>query len=142
MVHKEIILHCSATPPTLDIGVSTIDKWHKAKGWRMCGYHFVIKLDGTIERGRALNEYGAHTKGHNTAVGICYIGGLDTNGKPADTRTEKQQHALLKLIESLAICLGSLSIHGHNEYSTKSCPCFDVRKEYYLHYIANNEQGK
>ena len=141
-IHKEIILHCSATPPALDIGFEEVNRWHKARGWRMCGYHYIIRLDGEIERGRELNEQGAHTKGHNKAVGICYVGGLDENGKPKDTRTEKQQKALVKLIKSLALCLGKLEIHGHNEYSSKACPCFDVTKEYYLHYIANNEQRK
>jgi hypothetical protein len=47
-------------------------------------------LDGTIEQGRELEAVGAHTKGHNAhSIGICYIGGLDKNGKPKDTRTRQ-----------------------------------------------------
>ena len=85
---SEIIIHCSATKEGLDFNVNDLRRWHKAQGWKDVGYHFVITLDGTIEQGRALEEIGSHTKGHNAhSIGICYIGGLDKNGKPKDTRT-------------------------------------------------------
>ena len=85
---SEIIIHCSATKETLDFNVNDLRRWHKAQGWKDVGYHFVITLDGTIEQGRALEEIGSHTKGHNAhSIGIVYIGGLDKNGKPKDTRT-------------------------------------------------------
>lgn len=85
---NEIIIHCSATKEALDFNVNDLRRWHKAQGWKDVGYHFVITLDGTIEQGRALEEIGSHTKGHNAhSIGICYIGGISKEGKPKDTRT-------------------------------------------------------
>jgi len=60
-----LILHCSATPPDMDIGVAEIDTWHKAQGWKRIGYHFVIRRNGIVERGRPLAQIGAHVEGHN-----------------------------------------------------------------------------
>jgi N-acetylmuramoyl-L-alanine amidase len=140
MMHKEIILHCAATPEGKIFDISDIDRWHKARGWKGCGYHFVITLDGCIQKGRAINAYGAHTKGRNSAIGICYIGGLDSGGVPKDTRTPEQRDALELLITGLNITLGALQLHGHNEYSNKACPSFDVKEETHLHHLANYER--
>ena len=129
----KIIIHCSATQEGKEISAATIDKWHKARGWRGIGYHFVVALDGTIEYGRALNKVGAHVKGHNkSSIGICYIGGLDSVSKTAkDTRTPEQIATLLELLRVLKKLHPGVTIHGHNEFAAKSCPCFDVQAEYY-----------
>lgn len=77
-----------------------------------------------------LSEIGAHCKGHNAiSIGICYIGGLSKDGKPKDTRTLEQKAALLDLITQLKEEFPHATIHGHNEFSAKACPCFDVKKE-------------
>lgn len=52
----KIILHCTATNPEQDFNAKDIDRWHKAKKWSGIGYHFVIKLDGTTECGRRLED--------------------------------------------------------------------------------------
>ena len=90
---NEIIIHCSATPEGRNFKASDIDHWHRQRGFKKIGYHYVIDLDGTIEVGRDEDEIGAHCVGHNReSLGICYIGGLDCNLKPKDTRTEAQKH--------------------------------------------------
>ena len=125
-----IILHCSATEEGKDFGASDIRTWHKAKGWNDIGYHYVICLDGTIERGRAMDEAGAHVKGHNAdTIGICYIGGLK-DGKPKDTMTTEQEIAWMNLVFGLRMVFGYLPVHGHNEYASKACPSFDVATKY------------
>ena len=90
---SEIIVHCAATPEGKHFTVADIDAWHKKRGFRCIGYHFVIYLDGSVHEGRAIEEVGAHCLGHNAnSIGICYIGGCATNGKtPKDTRTESQK---------------------------------------------------
>ncbi len=71
----EIILHCSDTVEGRDYTVEDIDRWHKNRGWRSIGYHYVIYRDGTVHEGRPLKQIGAHCKGHNYhSIGICYIG--------------------------------------------------------------------
>lgn len=128
---NEIIIHCSATKEGLDFNVNDLRRWHKAQGWKDVGYHFVITRDGTIEQGRPLEEIGSHTKGHNAhSIGIVYIGGLDKNGKTKDTRTIQQKAALCDLLNKLCKKFPDATIHGHNEFAAKSCPCFDVQKEY------------
>ena len=80
---EKIIVHCSATREGDDsVNVEVIDRWHKARGWRGCGYHFVVLMDGKIEVGRKLNECGAHTKGINCkSWGVCYVGGVEKDGR-------------------------------------------------------------
>ncbi len=128
----KIVVHCSATPEGRDVSAATIDEWHKARGWSGIGYHFVVALDGKIEYGRDLNKTGAHVKGYNkSSIGICYIGGLDSVSKTAkDTRTSEQKESLLDLIKTLKKLHPSAVVHGHNEFSSKACPCYDANTEY------------
>ena len=128
----KIIIHCSATKEGQEISAATIDEWHKARGWRSIGYHYVIGLDGMIEYGRPITETGAHVKNHNKgSIGICYIGGLDSVSKTAkDTRTPEQIATLLELLRVLKKLHPNATIHGHNEFSAKACPCFDAYNEY------------
>lgn len=127
----EIIIHCSATKEGKDYTVSDIDRWHRAKGWKGIGYHFVIYRDGSIHVGRTKEQVGAHCTGHNSnSIGICYIGGLDIQGNPLDTRTEEQKVSLLALLKDLRTLYPGIPILGHRNYSNKACPCFDAYTEY------------
>ena len=74
---RKIIIHCSATKEGQDIDAKEIKKWHvEGNGWSDIGYHYVIKLDGTVEEGRPIERSGAHTLNHNhDSIGVCYIGG-------------------------------------------------------------------
>jgi len=130
---KRIILHCSATKEGQDFSVATIRDWHvKGRGWSDIGYHWVIRLDGSIEVGRPLEKSGAHTKGHNKdSVGVCYIGGCDADGKPKDTMNPEQEKAWRMIVLSLRTLYGDhITIHGHNEYANKACPSFIVEEKF------------
>ena len=73
-----VIIHCSATKAGMDFSVADIDRWHRAQGMNGIGYHYVVRLDGTVEKGREVEVAGAHCLGWNgRSIGICYIGGLD-----------------------------------------------------------------
>ena len=118
----KLIIHCSATRECDDsVNASVIDRWHKARGWKGCGYHFIVLIDGTIETGRMIDKVGAHVKGMNkSSIGICYIGGLERDGKtPKDTRTPEQKESLLLLIKTLNKIYPEATLHGHNEFSNK-----------------------
>ena len=129
-VINRIVIHCSATKECQDVKTETIRQWHLDKGWSDIGYHYVIELDGSIVTGRPLEQAGAHCKGHNrTSIGICYVGGLDKDMKPKDTRTEEQKSALTCLLSDLTDNFAYATIHGHNEFSNKACPSFDVQAE-------------
>lgn len=127
---NEIIVHCSATAEGRDYTVADIDSWHKARGWRCIGYHYVIYRDGSVHTGRSIWQVGAHCTGHNAnSIGVCYIGGLDLNGKPKDTRTPQQRESMRRLVSDLKKRYPGATLHGHCEFSDKACPCFDVKTE-------------
>lgn len=128
---NEIIIHCSATPEGRDYTVADIDRWHKERGWRGIGYHYVIYRDGSVHAGRPVEQIGAHCTGHNAnSIGICYIGGVAADGKtPKDTRTPAQRIALRELVEELRAKYPGATVHGHREFAPKACPSFDVQTE-------------
>lgn len=132
---NEIIIHCSATPIGRDVSASDIDKWHRERGFDCIGYHYVIRLDGSIEVGRPLDKVGAHCKGHNAhSIGIVYVGGIDENGQYADTRNVLQRATMAYLIYLLGKSFSSIkTVSGHRDYAAKACPCFDARKEYQVY---------
>ena len=129
---NEIIVHCSATPEGRNVTVKDIDTWHRQRGFRCIGYHYVIYLDGSVHVGRPESQVGAHCLGHNShSIGVCYIGGVAKDGKtPKDTRTDAQKESLIKLIKELKAKYPKATVHGHREYANKACPCFDAKSEY------------
>lgn len=140
-----IIIHCSATKAGLDIKAKDIDQMHRTRGFNQIGYNYVIDLDGTIEKGRPLSIAGAHCIGYNNhSVGICYVGGLDSAGKPADTRTPEQVKSMRTLVDELCYEYPIIDVLGHRDTSPdlngddivepfewiKMCPCFEVKDEF------------
>lgn len=147
-----IVIHCSATKAGQSVDVNTIDRWHKERGFkrqpiskRYCGYHFFVTESGEIQKGRDLQETGAHVEGSNSkTIGICYAGGIGKDGKPSDTRNDKQKDSLLWLLQQLVIKFPNVTIDGHRDYSPdkdgdgiiepwewmKACPSFDAKQEY------------
>ena len=127
----KIIVHCADTPEGRDDKAADIRRWHKARGFNDIGYHYVVDLDGTIEPGRDVTIAGAHTTGYNAdSIGVCYIGGADTDMKPKDTRTEEQKTALRLLLKYLVQKYPGAKIYGHRDFANKSCPSFDAKTEY------------
>ena len=137
----KLIVHCSAVGPHQTSSAAQIDAWHRAKGWQMIGYHYVIRRDGSIEIGRLADMIGAHTSGQNAnSLGICYEGGLVEvkelkservkELQAADSRTPEQKATLLALLRHLKTLYPNATIHGHNEFARKACPCFDAHTEY------------
>ena len=115
------------------------------RGFRDIGYHYYITRDGHLHEGRPLDQVGAHCRGHNRhSVGICYEGGLNASGIPADTRTSAQRKTLLILLRRLHLQFPSAIILGHRDLSPdlngnglieshewlKACPSFDAILEY------------
>lgn len=142
---KHIVIHCSATVEGKHFTARDIDLWHKRRGWSGIGYHYVVQLDGSIEEGRPQWKMGAHVKGYNRhSIGVVYIGGIDKQLAPKDTRTAKQKDALKDLLKALKQQFPSAKILGHRDFSPdknrngiiepfefiKACPCFDAKTEY------------
>ena len=127
-----IVVHCSATRCNHPYTVHQLYHDHvEVNHWRYIGYHFFISRDGKVHATRPLERMGAHARGWNAhSIGICYEGGLDEKGKPADTRTPAQKESLEDLLYSLALDYPGAEILGHRDlpWVRKSCPCFDVKE--------------
>lgn len=69
---NKIIVHCTATPEGRDVTVDEIRRWHvEEKNWSDIGYHWIVTLNGTLERGRPEHIQGAHAKGFNkNSIGL------------------------------------------------------------------------
>jgi len=135
MIEREktdsIVIHCSATPADMDIGVDKIREWHVDENkWDDIGYHHVVRRDGTLEPGRDESMQGAHAiKANHRSIGICLIGGSDANGKWVNNFEPDQFTSLKALILNLQNKYTIQHIIGHNEIETrKECPSFDVQE--------------
>lgn len=128
---KRLVIHYSATYPDQDFGVADIRKMHLARGFSDVGYHYIIKRDGTVQKGRADNVVGAHVAGHNTgSLGICCIGGIERATGPnvgVDNRTEAQKAATVRLVSELLAKHPGAQVLGHRDLGATQCPGFDVR---------------
>lgn len=125
----KLVVHCSDTPDGKDIGFKEINRWHKLRGWKSpsgihCGYHYILRRDGTLETGRPLEEVGAHVEGANKdSVGVCLVG--RRNFAPA------QIVELKILLRALLKKFPNATVYGHREFESakrqgKTCPNFDV----------------
>lgn len=141
-----IVYHCSATRPSQNIGAETIDRWHRERGFLGCGYHIVIKRDGTIEdhrnsKARPYETVGAHVgdcgTGYNKrSIGVCLIGGVSENNVRVaeDNFTVEQMKSMLVVEAALRTAIdGNPESLGHRDLikrtgaPAKACPCFEVK---------------
>lgn len=127
-----IVIHCSATRCNHPFPVTALISCHAAR-FGFTAYHYYIQRDGQQFQTRHENLVGAHARGYNShSIGVCYEGGLDEHGRPADTRTPEQKAALHALLKSLKADYPAATIVGHADLPGvhKACPCFPAAKEY------------
>ena len=101
--------------------------------WKTVGYHYIIKADGEVVNLLDIAHPSNGVAGWNSQiVNVCYIGGIDKDGKPKDTRTDAQKASLLRVIGDLKARFPNAKIQGHRDLPkvNKACPSFDANKEY------------
>ena len=125
-----IVIHCSATPDTMDIGVEKIREWHVGENlWDDVGYHYIIKRNnGELETGRDESMVGSHARAVNgTSLGICLVGGSNSNGDWENNFQDEQFVTLKALLLNLIKKYEIKKIIGHYQVdSRKECPSFKV----------------
>jgi len=117
---SKAVIHHSASP---DMSAKVIDKYHKSKGWKCIGYHFVIRTNGDIEKGRPLTMKGAHAKGRNNYIGICLTG---------------YDHFTKAQIKSLCFLLNKLGV-SHIERHHEKCPGNGLDMQYVRNNLVKKE---
>ena len=137
-----IIIHCSATRADRNFSVEDLEACHKARGFRAIGYHYYITRDGLIHLGRPEEMVGAHAKHYNAhSIGICYEGGLNANGKPADTRTAAQKRSMAELLKSLRSDFPDADIVGHRDMPRRSLrEALCARGGHHLHHARHHHR--
>lgn len=145
---KYIAVHCTASSQRTTT-IDTLMREFKRKGWKSPGYHYVVKVDGSIHQLLDVEKVsnGVYIKGHSynsESINVSYIGGIDNEGNPIDNRTEEQKASLRKLLKILKQKYPDAIIQGHRDFSPdlnrdgkisknewiKACPCFDAKTEY------------
>lgn len=134
---KRIFVHCTAGPQTQTI--AEIQKyWKNVKKWNKPGYHYIIKPDGEIVPLQPEDKPSNGVAGYNsTSINVCYIGGVDKQGRAVDNRTDAQKESLIKILKDLKSRYPDAEILGHREIWGqdpskwhKMCPCFPAKEEY------------
>ena len=131
---RHVVIHCSASRNgDGSVDRDAIDRWHRERGWRMVGYHYVIEIDGRLSIGRLEETIGAHVAGQNSSsIGICMIG--------TDRFGVEQWRTLRTVCTLLASRYPKATFMGHRDFSPdldgdgviepwewfKICPGFDV----------------
>ena len=125
-----LVVHCSATKPSMDIGLREIKRWHvDDNGWRDVGYHYIIRRNGEVELGRSNRDTGAHAAGYNhKSISLCMVGGMAEDNSAENNFTAQQWTALLDLVKQIKVDYPEADVIGHNEISDKECPSFDVQQ--------------
>lgn len=125
---KYIVLHCTATQPHAT--VEAIQRyWRGTLGWKSPGYHYIISADGGVKQLAKEEAITNGVRGFNSAsVHVSYIGGVDQNNRPEDTRTPEQLAAMKRLVKQLRSRYPDAIIQGHRDFPkvAKACPSFDV----------------
>lgn len=140
---KYIAVHCTASHQSMTI--EGLKQEFRRKGWVNPGYHYVVSPDGKITQLLDEDKVSNGVKGFNAvSINVAYIGGIDTNGKPIDNRTDAQKASLRSLLKMLHKKYPTAVIQGHRDFSPdlnkdgkitsnewmKACPCFNAKEEY------------
>ena len=124
---EKIVIHHTGSVTDVDFSAAKIHEFHKSNGWAGIGYHFVIRKDGTIERGRPIWAVGSHAQGHNSnSIGIHLCGDFNA-AKPTGQQIESTALLIANLSADYNIPLDRKHIIGHDEcYNPKTdgagCP--------------------
>lgn len=129
---KYIAVHCTGTSPMAS--VASIQRyWRDVRGWKSPGYHYLIEASGKVNQLLDVEEVSNGVAGFNSVtVNVSYVGGVDSNSKPKDTRTSQQKTALRNILTNLRIKYPKAIIQGHRDFPkvNKACPSFDAKTEY------------
>lgn len=105
-----------------DVSAATVHQWHLNQGWSGIGYHFLIRKNGTIERGRPMDVVGAHAYGENShTIGVNVVGNFE-EAIPTSAQMESAARLIAELCSVYRIRPSARSIVGHCDVGSTACP--------------------
>lgn len=134
----EVVVHATESYTDKDIGAIELNNIHNELGHDGIGYHYVIRRDGRLQRGRPINRNGEHAplNGHDVySIGLVLVGGLNISSggeNPIDFRsaqafTREQYTTLEKFLRSFYRKYPGGQVFGHNDIDELELdPYFDV----------------
>lgn len=112
---SRIILHHAAARKC---SAQQIHSWHLANGWVGIGYHFLVRKDGSVYRGRPEDTVGAHAGNNNyDSIGICFEGSFDK-----EQMGDVQRKAGAELVAYLKGKYGITKVQKHSDVNATGCP--------------------
>lgn len=135
---SEVIVHATETYTNANIGCEEIHVGHNDKGFDGIQYHYVIRRDGRLQRGRPADKasQASSVNSHNTrCIDIALVGGLNcpsgtenpTEYRSAQSFTRAQMNTLEAFLEAFYRRYPGGQVMGHNDLSNEDeDPYFDV----------------
>jgi N-acetylmuramoyl-L-alanine amidase len=135
----EFVVHWTETPTNKNIGSEEINKIHTELGFEGIGYHYVIRRDGSLQRGRPINLEGEHAdvnEHDKRSIGIVFVGGINVpSGTPniqdfvsVQSLTRSQINTFDHFCRSFFSVFPGGQALGHNDLDkNQNDPGFDVK---------------
>tara|TARA_R110002033_G_scaffold60198_3_gene110300 strand:+ start:14502 stop:14918 length:417 start_codon:yes stop_codon:yes gene_type:complete len=127
---NRVVLHCTATQPSATVQ-SILNYWKNVKKWKSVGYHWIIEPCGNATCLSPIQDVTNGARGFNSdSLHVSYIGGVDEDNNPKDTRTQEQKDKTLFLLKGFRSQFKDIEITGHRDLKgvNKACPSFDVKE--------------
>jgi hypothetical protein len=141
----EMVVHWTETNTNKNIGSEEINKYHIELGLDGIGYHYVIRRDGSLQRGRPINLEGQHSpvNSHDTrSIGVVFVGGINVpTGTPnsenfidVQSLTRSQFNTFDHICRAFYNTYPGGQVLGHNDVDEDEVdPGFDV-----INYVGAN----
>jgi hypothetical protein len=117
----QIVIHHTGCND-IDASAEQIHGWHLNNGWAGIGYHYVIRKDGTIERGRPEWAIGSHAYGENSHTIGIHLSGDFEQAQPTSEQIEKCALLIADICERYGLPINVDTVVGHGELMATSCP--------------------
>jgi hypothetical protein len=116
-----IVIHHTGSPD-MDASAEQIHGWHLGNGWSGIGYHYVIRKDGTIERGRPEWAIGSHAYGENSHTIGIHLSGDFEQAYPTEDQLDRCGALIADICDRYGIPIDRNHIVGHGELMSTDCP--------------------